>query len=211
MSSMSMSPVRVAVLRLAVVTLALAAAVTAQAGGDAQRGKQIGYTCLGCHGIDDYKNVYPTYSVPKLVGQHPEYLVAALKSYRGKERAHGTMYAQASSLSDQDIEDVAAYLAGTPLTPGAPTSGAVPTKVAELCSACHGRDGVGITGDYPTLSGQHADYLMRALLEYQKGDRKNPVMAPFVGQLSAADIKAVADYYGAQRPALKTVLRRNWL
>ncbi|HEX9473825.1 MAG TPA: hypothetical protein VF931_06535, partial [Steroidobacteraceae bacterium] len=89
MSSMSMSPVRVAVLRLAVVTLALAAAVTAQAGGDAQRGKQIGYTCLGCHGIDDYKNVYPTYSVPKLVGQHPEYLVAALKSYRGKERAHG--------------------------------------------------------------------------------------------------------------------------
>jgi cytochrome c553 len=206
-----MSPMSMPWVRVAVVTLALAAAGVAQAGGDAQRGKQIGYTCLGCHGIDDYKNVYPTYSVPKLVGQHPEYIVAALKSYRGKERAHGTMYAQASSLSDQDIEDVAAYLAGAPLTPGAPTSGTVPTKVAELCSACHGRDGVGITGDYPTLTGQHADYLMRALVEYQKGDRKNPVMAPFAGQLSAADIKAVADYYGAQRPALKTVLRRNWL
>jgi cytochrome c553 len=197
--------------RLTVASLALASAGVAQAGGDAQRGKQIGYTCLGCHGIEDYKNVYPTYSVPKLVGQHPEYIAASLKSYRGKERAHGTMHAQASSLSDQDIEDVAAYLAGTPLTPGAPTSGTVPTKVAQLCSACHGRDGVGITGDYPTLSGQHADYLVRALLEYQKGDRKNPVMAPFAGQLSAADIKAVADYYGAQRPALKTVLRRNWL
>ena len=206
MTSMSLPWVRVAV-----VTLALAAASVVQAGGDAQRGKQIGYTCLGCHGIEDYKNVYPTYSVPKLVGQHPEYIVAALKSYRGKERAHGTMYAQASSLSDQDIEDVAAYVAGVPLAAGTPTSATVPTKVAELCSACHGRDGVGITGDYPTLSGQHADYLMRALVEYQKGDRKNPVMAPFAGQMSAADIKAVADYYGAQRPALKTVLRRNWL
>ena len=206
-----MSPMSMPWVRVALVTLGLASAGAAPAGGDAQRGKQIGYTCLGCHGIEDYKNVYPTYSVPKLVGQHPEYIVAALKSYRGKERAHGTMYAQASSLSDQDIEDVAAYVAGTPLTPGAPGSGAVPTKVAQLCSACHGRDGVGITGDYPTLSGQHADYLVRALIEYQKGDRKNPVMAPFVGQLSAADIKAIADYYGAQRPALKTVLRRNWL
>jgi len=111
-----------------------------------QRGKQIGYTCLGCHGIEDYKNVYPTYSVPKLVGQHPEYLVAALKGYRGKDRAHGTMYAQASSLSDQDIEDLAAYLAGVPLAAGAPTVGTAPTKVVELCSACHGRDGVGIIG-----------------------------------------------------------------
>jgi len=206
-----MSPMSMPWVRIAVVTLALMGAAVARAAGDAQRGKQIGYTCLGCHGIEDYKNVYPTYSVPKLVGQHPEYLVAALKGYRGKDRAHGTMYAQASSLSDQDIEDVAAYLAGTPLTPAAPTRGAVPAKVAELCSACHGRDGVGITGDYPTLSGQHADYLVRALLEYQKGDRKNPAMATFAGQLSAADIKAVTDYYGAQRPALKTVLRRNWL
>ena len=198
-------------LRIVIAALALALAGTAQAAGDAQRGKQIGYTCLGCHGIEDYKNVYPTYSVPKLVGQHPEYIVAALKSYRSKQRSHGTMYAQASSLSDQDMEDVAAYLAGAVLTGGMPTHGTAPAKVVELCSACHGQDGVGLTGDFPTLSGQHADYLMRALIEYKKGDRKNPVMAPFVGQLSDADIRMVADYYGLQRPELKTVLRRNWL
>jgi len=205
-----MSPMSMPWVRIAMATLALAGAAVAQAAGDAQRGKQIGYTCLGCHGIDDYKNVYPTYSVPKLVGQHPEYIAAALKEYRGKDRAHGTMHAQASSLSDQDIEDLAAYLAGAPLAAGAPAVGTAPTKVAELCSACHGSNGVGITGDYPSLSGQHADYLTRALIEYQKGDRKNPVMATFAAQLSAADIKAVADYYGAQRPPLKTVLRRNW-
>ena len=53
--------------------------------------------------------------------------------------------------------------------------------------------------------------LERALVEYQHGDRKNPVMATFIGQLSDAEIKAVADYYAAQSPALKTLLRRNWL
>jgi cytochrome c553 len=206
-----MSPMSMPWVRIAVATLALAGAAVAQAAGDAQRGKQIGYTCLGCHGIDDYKNVYPTYSVPKLVGQHPEYIAAALKGYRGKDRAHGTMHAQASSLSDQDIEDLAAYLAGVPLAAAAPAVGTAPTKVAELCSACHGSNGVGIIGDYPSLSGQHTDYLTRALIEYQKGDRKNPVMATFAAQLSAADIKTIAEYYGAQRPPLKTVLRRNWM
>ena len=197
--------------RVAGVTLAFTLAGAVQAAGDAQRGKQIGYTCLGCHGIENYKNVYPTYNVPKLVGQHPEYLVAALKAYRSKQRSHGTMYAQASSLSDQDMEDVAAYLAKAALPAGAAPNGKPPGKVTELCSACHGANGVGITGDYPTLAGQHADYLERALIEYKKGDRKNAVMASFVGQLSDADIKSIAEYYGAQRPELKTVYRRSWL
>ncbi|MBS0387452.1 MAG: c-type cytochrome [Proteobacteria bacterium] len=192
------------------VALALTLAGTAQAAGDAARGKQLGYTCLGCHGIENYKNVYPTYNVPKLAGQHVEYIVAALKSYRGKQRSHATMYAQASSLSDQDMEDVAAYLAGAVLPAGAPARGAAPQKVSELCSACHGANGVGITGDYPTLAGQHADYLARALVEYQKGDRKNPIMAQFAGQLSAADVKAIADYYAGQSPPLKTVERPSF-
>ena len=59
----------------------------ASAAGDPVRGKTLGYTCLGCHGIETYKNVYPTYSVPKLRGQHAEYLVAALGADRG--RRHG--------------------------------------------------------------------------------------------------------------------------
>ena len=197
--------------RVAGVVLAWALAAPGQAAGDVQRGKQIGYTCLGCHGIENYKNVYPTYSVPKLVGQHPEYIVTALKAYRGKQRSHGTMYAQASSLSDQDIEDVAAYLSKQPLAANAPTVGSAPAKVTALCSACHGSNGVGLMGEYPTLAGQHADYLARSLVEYQKGDRKNAIMQSFVVQLSAADITAIADYYGAQRPQLQTVLRRSWL
>jgi len=77
--------------------------------GDPERGEKIAYTCTGCHGIPFYKNVYPTYTVPKLGGQNQEYLVAALKAYRSGERRHATMQAQASTLSDQDILDVSAY------------------------------------------------------------------------------------------------------
>ncbi|MDW3095429.1 MAG: cytochrome c [Gammaproteobacteria bacterium] len=81
------------------------------AAGDISRGEIRGETCLGCHGVVSYTNVYPTYKVPKLGGQHAEYLAAALKGYRSGERSHGTMRAQAANLSDQDIEDISAYLA----------------------------------------------------------------------------------------------------
>jgi cytochrome c553 len=175
---------------------------------DAGRGKELSYTCLGCHGIENYKNVYPTYSVPELVGQHPEYLIAALKAYRAGERSHVTMHQQAASLSDQDIQDIALYFAGEVIKPGTTTVGTPPPKVAQLCVACHGKDGVGIMGDYPTLAGQHADYLARALEEYQKGDRKNAVMPSFMSGVTTAEIQEIADYYSKQTPALKTEPRR---
>lgn len=79
--------------------------------GDAQAGKVKAYTCTGCHGIPGYNNVYPTYKVPKIAGQNYEYLTLALKAYRDGERDHSTMELQASSLTDTDIEDIAAYFA----------------------------------------------------------------------------------------------------
>jgi cytochrome c553 len=81
------------------------------AGGDPAVGKTKADTCLGCHGVQSYTNVYPTYNVPKLGGQHPDYIIAALKAYKAGERDHPTMQAQASTLSDQDMADVAAYFA----------------------------------------------------------------------------------------------------
>ena len=64
-------------------------------------------------------------------------------------------------------------------------------------------DGVGITPQYPTLAGQHPDYLVRALTDYKRGGRKNAIMSGFASQLSDADIKAIAAYYSAQRPGLE--------
>ncbi len=80
--------------------------------GNAQEGRKKAETCMGCHGVPHYVNTYPTYHVPKLVGQHAEYLIAALNGYRSKQRSHDTMHANAVSLSDQDIADIAAYFAG---------------------------------------------------------------------------------------------------
>ncbi|KFN44475.1 c-type cytochrome [Arenimonas oryziterrae] len=96
-------------LTAACLALALAAA-PAFAKGDIKKGKQLAYTCTGCHGIAEYKNAYPSYRVPKIGGQNEQYLVAALTGYKKGERNHPTMQAQASSFSDQDIADIAAYL-----------------------------------------------------------------------------------------------------
>ena len=86
------------------------AAGPAFAKGDAKLGKQLAYTCTGCHGIVEYKNAYPNYRVPKIGGQNEQYIVNALTEYKKGERNHPTMHAQAQSFSDQDIADIAAYL-----------------------------------------------------------------------------------------------------
>ena len=174
--------------------------------GDAQRGKALSYTCLGCHGVDGYKNAYPNYSVPELEGQHPEYLEAALHGYRDGDRAHITMHSQASTLNDQQIADIAAYFAGKPLTPDAKPIGTVP-QAAQVCTSCHGQDGVGITPQYPSLAGQHPDYIVRALTEYKKGGRKNPIMKGFASQLKDEDMEVSAEYFSRQRPSLATESR----
>jgi cytochrome c553 len=83
----------------------------APAAGDAAAGKTKAFTCMGCHGVPSYNNVYPTYKVPKLGGQHAQYLAAALEAYRNGQRSHQTMQAQAKTLSEQDIQDIAAFFA----------------------------------------------------------------------------------------------------
>lgn len=91
-------------------TSATAAAPAASVEGDAARGKGLAYTCRGCHGLTGYKNAYPSYHVPKIVGQSDTYLRNALTEYRTGKRKHPTMQAQAQSFSEQDIADLAAYL-----------------------------------------------------------------------------------------------------
>src|SRR5690606_8170049 len=82
--------------------------------GDPDRGRVLGYTCLGCHGIDGYRNAYPSYRVPKLGGQKAEALGTALRAYKGGSRPHHTMQAQGASLTEQDIEDLVAWIALSP-------------------------------------------------------------------------------------------------
>ncbi len=95
---------------LSVACTVVPAAAGAQE-GDPQAGEVKAIPCMGCHGIPGYSNVYPSYHVPRVGGQHAKYLVDSLKAYKNGDRSHKTMQAQAASLSDQDMADIAAYFA----------------------------------------------------------------------------------------------------
>ena len=73
-------------------------------------GKQKAFMCKGCHNKVGYKTAYPkVYQVPRLGGQHAEYITSALMQYRSGERRFTTMQNIAAPLTDQDIADIAAY------------------------------------------------------------------------------------------------------
>lgn len=93
-----------------IVALGAGSAMVQAAPGNPEAGKAKISTCEGCHGIPGYKTTFPyVYSVPRLGGQHPEYIAKALAEYKGGERNHPTMRAIAAVLSEQDMADIGAY------------------------------------------------------------------------------------------------------
>ena len=189
--------------------LSLSWTLGAHAAGDPALGEKKFYTCYGCHGLENYRNAYPDYTVPRLRHQHAAYIVAALQEYRSGERPHATMHAQAASLSDQDMEDIAAYLEGAaPAKPSTAVNGKVPKQVA-ACVACHGENGLGVeaplTPKPALLAGQHVDYLEQALAAYRNGRRKNVVMGGMAQLLTSdEDVKIAAAYFANQPSPLAT-------
>lgn len=83
-------------LMVGVLGLGYSSDASAQPAGDPAAGERKVSMCAGCHGIPGYRNAYPSYNVPKLGGQHAQYIVAALKAYQAKSRAHPTMQAIAA-------------------------------------------------------------------------------------------------------------------
>ncbi len=177
----------------------------ALADGDTERGRVLGYTCLGCHGIEGYRNAYPSYRVPKLGGQKPAYVEFALRAYREGTRQHPTMQAQSAVFTDRDIEDIAAWLGESGLASDELTEESVANvEVAQPCVACHGVAGVNLVPVPPVLSGQHQSYLEEALRQYREGERGTTVMSGFVAALSDDDIRQLAAFYSS-REGLHTI------
>ncbi len=191
------------VTRTVIAAVVLAFFAGSAIAADAEKGRKLAYACMGCHGIEHYKNAYPKYSVPKLGGQSAEYIVMALAQYDAKTRWHPTMQGYAATLTAEDREDLAAYFDSLPRDKGGREPvGKAPDSVS-TCSACHGYDGAGTIPENPTLSGQHADYLAQALNDYRLGKRENPVMGTFAKALTAEEIKALSAYFSKQ-PGLTT-------
>jgi cytochrome c553 len=172
--------------------------------GNAAHGAELAYTCVGCHGIVGYNNVYPTYLVPKLGGQNADYIEVALQGYRRGTRNHPTMQAQASSLSDQDIADVAAFFESQKGEPTPSITSATPQLVEEgkrkavACVQCHGEAGVAAAAQWPNLAGQHESYLLHALTQYKNGGRADMLMGPMIKPLDDETINQLAAFFSAQ-------------
>jgi len=210
---------------ITVSTLALTCACTMSAHaqdirGDAAAGAQKNALCIGCHGIQGYHIGFPeVHKVPKLSGQGAGYIRAALHAYQSGERKHPSMRTLASSLSEQDIADLAAYYESTGRGVALPATAAEGSaKAAELvtkggCTSCHGPNlSKPIDPSYPKIAGQHADYLYVALRSYKTTDkpligRGHPIMGGIAKQFSNNELKVLADYVGSLPSELQTVQR----
>lgn len=189
----------------AVVAAASVLLVPQANAGSAEAGAKINSNCVGCHAIPGYKTAFPVvHTVPKISGQSAAYIESSLKAYRSGERAHPSMVAISRSLTDANKADLAAYYAGKGLATPAPATArggnvaAGKAKADTVCAACHGADGVkAIDPSYPILAGQYSDYLARALNEYQKGTRKNPIMMGMAAALTKQEIADLAAYYAS--------------
>lgn len=198
-------------LNLAIAGACCALAGGAHAAGNPEAGRIKFDTCTGCHSIPGYTNAYPTYHVPRLGGQYAEYVIAALKDYQAGNRAHPTMHANAAALSEQDMQDIAAYVAGfKPVGERSRIRGNAQAgeKKIQACVACHGKDGNGLeptpNPTFPRLAGQYEDYLRKALQDYKAGKRKNAIMSGMVAPLSDQDQADLAAYFASQRKGLVT-------
>jgi cytochrome c553 len=181
----------------AVILAALAGHAAAQ--GDAEADRELGYTCLGCHGIEGQRNAYPSFRVPRLGGQKSAYVETALNAYRSGARPHPTMQAQAATLTDDDVANLLAWLATFGEAGDTATAEQVAgVEAAKVCVTCHGVAGAEVMPAPPVLAGQHKDYLVHALKQYRDGTRGANVMAAFATTLSDADMALIAGFYASQ-------------
>ncbi len=175
--------------------LSLASSQTALAQGDADAGKAKSAVCAACHGSTGTSAI-PMY--PDLAGQKEAYIVKQLKAFKDGSRTDPTMAPMTAGLSEQDMNDLAAYFSSFPWggvkeeaastsSSSAPATAAVKVEInknivfhnggnptagqtkAATCAACHGSDGNSLITMYPKLAGQGAAYIAKQLADFKAG------------------------------------------
>jgi len=179
-----------------------AKAAAAPAAGDAKAGRTLAEAqCKECHGLEG-GSVAP--GVPHLAAQDERYLLGALKAYKEGKRSHAALRVITERLSDAETRNLAAYYASLPaigLAPAKDLSRLSPYEQgkarAAACAKCHGEDGNGTAPGIPSLAGQQVRYLIVALQEYVRGERKSSPMHAVMRTLSPIDMEAVAIYFAS--------------
>ncbi|MBU3553262.1 MULTISPECIES: cytochrome c [Polynucleobacter] len=179
----------------------LAAGEALYSNGDASRGIT---ACLTCHGP---KGQSATGTWPKLSAQHAAYTTKQLKNFKEGSRANPVMMGMAANLTEQDMQNISAFLSRQPISQGLAQNkdtielgqsiyrGGIAAKGVPACAACHSPTGAGIPAQYPLVGGQWAEYTNAQLLAFREGVRKNSSqMTTIATKLSDNEMKAVADY-----------------
>ena len=171
--------------------------------GKAEDGKRLAAkACAECHGD---AGVSPNATWPSLAGFSAPYLVRITTAYKTGAQHDVAMTPLAKKLSDQDIQDLAAYYAGLPCGNTAAGKGrgdvAAGQSLAKNCARCHGETGIPTIRSWPLIAGQAPGYLVNVLKAFRAGLRKDPMMATASGSLSDADIANLAAFYATQKCA----------
>jgi cytochrome c553 len=178
------------------ILLALACVTLPVIADEHEKGKEINGTCAACHG--DFGQGGKKGEYPRIAGQRAAYIENQLKNFRSRTRVNIPMfpYTQERELPDEDIREIAAYLASVELPTAMPTFTGSEDALTRLlmvdkvmiiprvegdiengkaiyqkqCHTCHGKTGRG-RGKFPMLVGQYTNYLKRQMDLYVKGDR----------------------------------------
>jgi cytochrome c553 len=177
---------------------------------DLARGQEIStQICAACHAADGSRGIPVN---PILQGQFAEYLVKQLTDFKSGKRDNPIMKGMASTLSDADMRNVAAFYASKQAKPGAAKErdlvalgekiyrGGIADRQIPACAGCHTPNGAGIPAQYPRVSGQHFEYAQAQLIAFRAGTRANgPMMNGVAAKMNDREIKAVADYIAGLR------------
>ncbi len=161
--------------------------------------------CSACHGVTG-NSVSPAF--PKLAGQQREYLVAQLVEFKSHNRSNpaGAQYMWGfTQLTPSQVQGLADYFSSQTPTIGSPGNASlvaegrrifsegIPDKGVTMCSACHGSRGEG-NAQFPRLAGQHADYVAKQLVIFQRTDQRplGAAMKQVTHELSDHQIQALA-------------------
>ena len=177
--------------------------------GDVAAGKGKAAVCAACHGSDG-NSLVPIY--PSLAGQSANYIAKQLADFKSGNRKDPVMAGMVAALTEEDMNDLAAYFAVQRGKPGTGETSEVGHKLylgvdaakgVTACVACHGVSGKGMKqAGFPSVTGQSKDYLKKQLASFRnasRGNDNNGIMRNIAIKLSDADIEAVAQYISSMK------------
>lgn len=201
-----MSPMRLplAGLALFLAGMTLPLAGPTPSGDPAKAESIVAASCAGCHGTDGNS---PVANVPKLAGQHADYLLKELKAYQQEHRPSAIMVPMIKPLADDDLANLAAYFARQKPAPGTVSKPELlalgkklylegnPKSGVPSCDGCHEEDGSG-SKRFPRVAGQHVDYTLEELKRYAAGQRAygTKLMRTVAERLTPEEAEALAQY-----------------